>query len=258
VKTSCYLKAALIVGISLVVTAAMAGPPNAYDTLAKLLTPFVSVLAKNPKSTSRAVRMTVELENASSAPKEAVGSKVEISFQSPDKLRIRGVALGEDVTVCRNGQELWASPGDKIQALLDATAADRKLPPPDPKYKLAPFQLPVPEKQLVFLPALFRAQNAGQEEINGEVCQVLDLQLMPELARSAKEVQGWSARAWVLPDAKPARIILQGPDQTIGLRFSNVTFQKSLDPATWEAPADAAKIPPSRYDQLIRALLNRK
>jgi hypothetical protein len=81
---------------------------------------------------------------------------------------------------------------------------------------------------------------------------------MPELTRSAKEVQGWSARAWVLPDAKPARIILQRPDQTIGLRFSNVTFQKSLDPATWEAPADAAKIPPSRYDQLLRALLNRK
>ena len=66
----------------------------------------------------------------------------------PDKLRLRAPVLGEDVTICRHGQELWAYPASKIEPLLQAAAAAKKLPKPDPKFRLEPFALPIPEKQL--------------------------------------------------------------------------------------------------------------
>ncbi len=48
---------------------------------------------------------------------------------------------------------------------------------------LGPLVLPVPQKELVFLPVLFQVADKGTEKVIGEPCRVLDVQLMPQLAK---------------------------------------------------------------------------
>jgi hypothetical protein len=119
-------------------------------------------------------------------------------------LRLHATVLGQQVTVCRNGEEIWAVPGGQIETLLDG----QSLPKADPDFKPGGFRLPVTEKQLVWLPVLFTVQDAGDEAVNGENCMVLDVTLMPELAHALK-AEDYSARLWVKADYKVAKIELR-------------------------------------------------
>src|SRR6185312_5732905 len=117
---------------------------------------------------------------------------------------------GEDIVVCRKGQQIWAYPGSKVEALLAAAAEKKKLPKVDPKFQLRPFQLPIPEQDLVLLPAVFQVKDVGSEPLDGNPCRVMDVYLMPQLTRSLK-AQGWGARVWVDAAAKQVRITLAKP-----------------------------------------------
>ena len=219
---------------------------NKYDVLAKALMPFVNVFARQTQHPMRAMQLAVRLESMTDLPEPLAGTRAELALEYPDKLRLRGPVLGEMLTLCRRGQELWIAPA--------SAAAKAKLPPEDPSFRLGPFALPVPEKQLVFLPALFRVADAGAESIDGEACRVLDLRLMPELERSLK-APGWSARVWVRPDGKPARLVVQKPGWQIAVRFERVEFFQALPASTWQPAPDAMQLTPGRYRQLLEALV---
>lgn len=231
---------------------------NKYDVLAKALTPFVNVFAKQTKNPNRALRMTMRLESMTDMPEALAGARAELALEYPDKVRLRGPVLGEDLTIVRRGQALWVAPGAAADAALKAAVSTKKLPPEDHTFRLEPFTLPVPEKQLVFLPTLFRVQDAGTEALDGELCRVLDLQLVPEAARSLKE-PGWSARLWVRSDGKPARLTVQRPAWHVAVRFERVEFSRTLPEATWEPNSEEAgdvmKVSPARYQQLLKALV---
>ena len=231
---------------------------NRYDLLGRMLMPFVSVFARTTTTPNHALSFTVRLEQMTDLPANLAGSQAELVLEYPDKLRLHGPLLGEDVTVCRRGQELWAFPGSKVEALMTAAAAAKKLPKVDPKFQLAPFRLPVPEKDLVLLPALFQVKDIGSETLDGEPCRVLDLFLMPELARSFK-AQGWGARVWVRGDARPARLSVAKPGWMIVVRFDHVEFSPALHDSTWEPTseqaADVLKLDPARYQQLLGTLV---
>ncbi|HYR58018.1 MAG TPA: hypothetical protein VEO95_05295, partial [Chthoniobacteraceae bacterium] len=138
---------------------------NRYDVLGKMLAPFVNVLAKNTRNPNRALSLAARLERLTGAPPELAGTRAELSLQYPDRALIHGPILGEDLTVCRDRQRVWAVPGAKVKALLDLAAAQKKLRPVDPDSRIAPLQLPVPEKELVFLPMLFVVKDAGAEDV---------------------------------------------------------------------------------------------
>ncbi len=259
VKTSFSLLAVIIVMLS----SALRAAENPYDTFGKVLMPLVSVLAEKGSTPNRAALLNIELEEAADAPKELKDARVEISFQAPNKLKIQGPILGEQLTICRRGQELWVTPGAKAEALINAASADKKLPPPNPDFELAPFKLPIPAKQLVFLPALFKVQAAGEEAVGNQTCRVLDVRLMPELERSLTGEKGWSARIWVNPENKPVRLQVRKDEKSIAtVRFTKVEFLPSLPKETWkpalEQADDVLKITPERFDQLVRALVGAK
>lgn len=247
----------LIIALLAFTPASLFARENVYDVLSRVLTPFVGVLAENSKGANRALLLSAQLEELTDAPPEVIGSRVEIALEPPNRLRLRAPILGEELTVCRRGQEIWVSPGQKVEALLRASTASKELPPLDPKYRLAPMRLPIPAKQLVFLPALFQVRDSGSEAVGEEMCRVLDLQLMPEVARSL-DAAGWTARAWVRSDYRLARLMVSRPGWTASARFTRVEFLPSLPPETWKPSAeqagDVAVIPPARFDQLIRAL----
>ncbi len=241
---------------SAVLTAPLvAAEEHRYDVVGKLLAPFINVLAKNSRNPNRAMALTARLERLTGAPPELIGTQLELSLQYPDRLRIHGPILGENLTACRDGQQVWVTPGAKVQALLDLASTQKKLPKLDSTAQLEPFRLPFPEKQLVFLPALFQVKDAGSENVDGEICRVLDLALMPELEKSLKD-KGWSARVWVRANYQPARLVLTRPGWELAVKFASVTFAPALPATTWQAPAaDVLMLDGPRFQQLLRAIV---
>ena len=231
---------------------------NRYDLLGKTLAPFINVLAKNPKNPNRAMALAAKLERLTGLPPEMAGTRVELSLQYPDRLRVHGPILGEDLTVCRDRQQVWVTPGGKVKALLDLATTQKKLAKPDPTAQLEPFQLPVPEKQLVFLPVLFRVTDAGTESVDGEVCRVLDVDLMPELEKSLRD-KGWAARLWVRANYRPARLVLTRPGWELAVHFDKVEFAPKLPDATWQPPAaDVLTLDAPHFRQLMETVGRQK
>lgn len=249
------LRAALLV--VLLPPPGMRAAEDRYELLGKVLMPFVSIFARDTASAHRALRLAVSIEQMTGLPAELVAAHAEIAIESPDKLRLHGPILGETVTLMRNGDELWVHPATTARALLEGAGAGHELPPAEKKFQLGEFKLPIPEKQLVFLPILFAVNDVGREVFAGQECRVLDVRLMPELARSL-EVQGWVARVWVKPDATPARLTLARKGWNVVLRFDQVAFSKSLPPGTWRPSEDEAadwlELRPRDYRRFLRAI----
>jgi len=229
-----------------------------YDVLSKAIMPFLSVFAKDRKSDNRGFTLKVRIEQASDLPPELAGATAEIAIQVPNKIRLHGPLLGETFSLVRDDEKVWIYPGAKARALLDAAVAGKELPPPEKKVKLGKFELPIPEKQLVFLPILFTVKDLGSETLDGVECRVLDVALMPELAEKLKAEGGWIARMWIRPDHKPARITLARKGWHIVLRFDEVTFAKELPESLWEPSAeekgDVLELSPKEYSRFLRAI----
>jgi outer membrane lipoprotein-sorting protein len=231
---------------------------NRYDLLGRMLNPFVNVFAQDSKSPNRAFSFNLKLEQMTDLPESFVGSQVEVAVEFPDKIRFHAPILGEDVTLCRHGDAVWAYPGSKVDFLLKTLVAKKKPSKHETKYRLEPFSLPVPEKQLVFLPALFQLTDVGSEPIDGVNCRVLDVYLMPQLARAVK-AQDWGARVWVQADAKPVRISVAKPGWMAVVHFDQVQFAPKLPDSTWEPTpeqsADVLKLDAEGYQHLLNALV---
>ena len=224
---------------------------NAYNVLGKALVPLVKALIASPKMQSHAATATLVLDSATNLPAADAGDTLEIAVQSPDKLLLRATMPGQSVTICRDSQKIWAWPGAQIGALIDT----QKLPKADPDYQLEEFHLPVTEKQLVWLPLLFTAQDEGDDVVNGATCMVLDVTLMPDLARDLKAGE-YTARLWVRPDYKLAKIELRrGPAWRAQISVKSLDYPASLPPETWKPSqnesADVLQLTPMRYKQLL-------
>ncbi len=226
---------------------------NRYDVLSKLLTPFERVLVARPHEPARALVADVLVVEASGLPGGATsGVPLHLALQAPDKLYLTGTVLGRRVTVCRSGQDLWASPGSDIRAILGPANGSASS-----VSSFDSFALPIPEKQLVFLPALFDVQDAGTGNAGGEACRVLDISLMPQLA-SAWKLSALTARVWVKPDYKPARLQVVSGAWRVTLAFQKLDFPPALPPSSWqpspEQSADIIHLSPAQVRQVFDSL----
>ncbi len=239
---------------ALLAAAPLRAEENRYDVVSKLLTPFIGVLAKTTRSPNRALLLSGRLERLTGVPPELAGATAEVALQFPDRLRIRGPVLGEEVTICRDRQQVWVTPSARVKTLLEVATTQKRFGKVDADARLEPLQLPLPEKQLVFLPALLVVKDAGTEAVDGESCRVLDLALMPELEKSLKET-GWSARVWVRPNYRPARLVLKRPGWELAVKFDRVEFSAQLPAETWTPPSeDVLTLDAPRFRQLIQAI----
>ncbi|MDB6174912.1 MAG: hypothetical protein JWL59_4223 [Chthoniobacteraceae bacterium] len=238
-----------------------AAEPGKYDVLAKTVMPFANVFARKTKDPNRALSIALRIEEMTGLPPSMIGMRGSLDVEFPDKVRLRAPVMGQDLTICRNGQQVWVYPGSKVAPLLEAANASGKLPPPDPKYQLTPFHLPVSEKELVFLPALFQVRDAGKQLVDETPCRVLNLQLMSQLGR-ALGVREWSAQAWITANNLPARLVLLHPGWEVSIRCDSVKFAPSLPASTWTPTVEQAKdvinVPASQYQQLLKLLANVK
>ena len=204
---------ALIWSIAVPVLHAQQGPPrdNPYDIIGKVFSPFWSVLLAATKSPNKACTMRIEMVEVSGRlPKQMTGATLQAAVQFPDKVKLQAPVLGEEITVCRDGDKVWAYPGAKVEFLLKRF----KGKPPPTKKKNTPLYLPITPQQAIFLPALFtvaRADVAEIQNLNGEDCRVITAGLMPELARPRRR-KGSVPKCGSRPDTFRRRIEITQPD----------------------------------------------
>ncbi len=230
-------------------------PPrdNPYDVIGKVFAPFWSVLLADSKSSNKACVMTLTMDEVTGRlPKQMQGATLKAAVQFPDKVRLQAPVLGEEITVCRNGDEVWAIPGAKVEYLLKQFKAK-----PSPTKKAnTPLFLPFTAQQAIFLPALFtiiRPDVADVDAINGENCRVITAGLMPELAKSAK-AEGFRAQMWVAPGYLPRKVAITQPDFTASVSISELKFGPTLQAAMWEPPKGVTDIYRTNADMLDAVL----
>jgi hypothetical protein len=223
---------------------AQQAPPrdNPYDVIGKVFSPFWSVLLAATKSPNKACTMRIQMTEVSGRlPKQMTGASLKAAVQFPDKVKLQAPVLGEEITVCRNGDKVWAYPGAKVEFLLKRFKG--KGPPPTKKSN-TPLYLPITPQQAIFLPALFtvtRPDVAEIQNLNGEDCRVISAGLMPDLARSAK-AEGFRAKMWVAPGYVPRRVEITQPDFVAVTDIKDLQFSPSLPPSTWQPPEGVTDI----------------
>lgn len=230
-------------------------PPrdNPYDVIGKVFRPFWGILLADNGSGVRACTLTITLgEVTGRLPKEMEGATLDAAVEFPDKVKLRAPVLGEEITVCRNGDEVWAIPGAKVEFLLNQF----KIKPKPTKKKKTPLYLPITAQQAIFLPALFtidRPNVAEMGELNGEECRVITAGLMPDLAKAA-DAEGFKTTLWVAPGYLPRRFEITQPDFTAIADITNLKFARSLPATTWQPPAGVEDIYRTNADMLDAVL----
>jgi hypothetical protein len=234
-------------------------PPaeNRYDVLGKVFRPFWSVLLAESTGGDRAVAMRIKMKDVTGRlPKDFAGATLEAAVQFPDKLRLSAPVLGEVIVVCRNGDEVWATPGEKVEFLLKQFKPH--LPKPTKKPS-TPLFLPVTAKQAVFLPALFVIEDGKTfEELNGETCRLIEGALMPELAKLTK-AEDFRAALWIAAGHVPRQIEVTRRDFTALVAIESLRFAPSLPAATWQPPegaTDVFRTTPEALEQVLFVVMN--
>jgi hypothetical protein len=235
----------------------LAAQENAYDVLGKALMPIASVFtvdgSNGTGAAGHALVLDAHLLAASKLPPELQGQAAHVALRAPDALLVQAPIAGQMLTVCRDGDSLWATPGSKIQALIDqvtaaATPAKKKKKKRSAEAKiLGPLVLPVPQRDLVFLPVLFQVADAGEETVGGKPCRVLDVGLMPQLAKSL-HAEDWTARVWVAADYGIVQIALTGPDWSGTVAIDKIEFPATLPEGTFQPQGtDVLRLTPEQF-----------
>lgn len=227
-------------------TFAAAPRDNPYDVLGRVFAPFWGVLIRGGREThqeNRALTMTLRMTAVSGRlSKDFQGAVLHAWVQFPDKLKLEAPVLGEEFTVCRNGDLVWATPGQKVEFLLSKFSKVGHGLPKDLPIPKTPLPLPLTEQQAAFLPALpalFTIKNPDVAEIaplHGEDNRLITAGVMPELAK-AIEAEDFVARLWVAAGYIPRRVEIARRDFACTVDITELTFTPNLPKSTWEIPA---------------------
>lgn len=235
------------------------GPPpseNRYDVLSKMITPLAGVLLGGKQTTDRALTLKATVgQVAGRLPQIIQGATITAQIEYPGRIRLEAPLLGETVTVCRNGNQVWAIPGSKIQFLLDQF---RHKPRPNPKGN-SPLQLPFTSQQAVLLPALFQLERGNDiAEINGVPCRVIAGGLMPDIAKATK-AEDFSSKLWICSDYTPRRIDIHRSDFAMSFLIEKFTYSPAFPASMWQPPAGATDVfrcDEARLEELLYVVMN--
>jgi hypothetical protein len=214
---------------------------NAYDVLGRVFAPFTNVLLSGGRDPNKAMAMEMRIAGVKGRlPSQFAGATLRAWVENPDKLRLEAPVFGEKFIVTRNGGEVWAIPGDKVEFLL---AQFKKKPPPSPKTN-TPLAVPITAQQAIFLVALFDVENrqvAEVDEIDGLPVRVLTAGLQPDLAQAA-QADDFRASLWIDGQYRPRRVEIFRRDFSTLVELPVIQFVPTLPLGTWEPPVNATNI----------------
>ena len=156
-------------------TPAPAPEASARSVLRKAIEPAVNLFVHAEDGPNHAWVLRLHLAESNVHPPELQGSPFNVRMMTApaDKVLFQYPALGTTITVCRQGQTVWASPASRLAPLLQKveanppTAADRK--------PLASLRMPVPEALFWVGFYLTGIKDRGSEPVDGVTCRVLDV-----------------------------------------------------------------------------------
>ena len=209
-------------------------PPAPRDTLRKAMEPMIDILSREPVGPSRAFGLRATVTASTAQPPELIGSHISLYLQPADnKALFQFLANGYVVTVCRQGQSVWAAPADKLAPLL--AQVQGKPPTKADKEPLASVRLKVPVTLFWLLFRLVPVKDAGSGELNGAACRKVDVK-----PPDSDDKNGYM-RLWIRADnSAPARLEWHGADSQSTITVDEAKFVGALPPETW----DPAGIPP--------------
>jgi len=233
-------------------------PPseNRYDVLSKMIRPMAGVLLGGEQTTNRAMTLKATVgQVAGRLPQAIQGASFTARIEYPGRIRVEAPVLGETMTVCRNGNQVWAVPGSKIQFLLGQF---QNKPRPQPRSG-SPLQLPFTAQQAVLLPALFQLEKSGEiADLGGTPCRVISGGLIPEIGKAAN-AEDFSAKLWICADYTPRRIDIRRSDFAMSFLIGELTYAPKFAPSTWLPPQDATDVfrcDAGRLEELLYVLMN--
>lgn len=231
---------------------------NPYDVLGKMFRPFFSVFFREGRDPHRAMAMTMRIAGIEGRlPKDFEGAVLRAHVEFPDKVKLEAPVLGEDFTVCRNGNDVWATPGSKMEFLLNQFT---RKPGPSPETG-NPLFVPITAQQAVFVVALFAIAEPNVAEVdvlNGIEHRVLSGGLVPDLAKSA-QAEDFSASVWVSPDYHPARVEIRRKDFSVLVDIEKLEFGPRLAESVWNPPPgaeDVYRTDAPHLEQLLYVVMN--
>ena len=247
---------AAITPTALSVPASPAPAGNRYDILSKMITPLAGVLLGGSQASNRALTLRASVDQVGGRLPQAIkGASFKALIQYPGRIRVEAPVLGETLTVCRNGNQVWAIPGSKIQFLLGEFKQKPRLQPKNG----APIQLPFTAQQAVLLPALFQLERTEEvSEIGGSPCRVISGGLIPEVGKAAK-AQDFSAKLWICSDYTPKRIDIRRSDFAMSFLIEELSYAPDFPASTWLPPQganDIYKCDAAQLEQLLYVLMN--
>lgn len=233
-------------------------PPseNRYDVLSRMVTPLAGVLLGGKQTSDRALTLKATVgQVAGRLPQIIQGATFTAQIEYPGRIRVEAPLLGETVTVCRNGNQVWAVPGSKIQFLLEQFHHKPRLSPKGNP----PLQMPFSAQQAVLLPALFQLER-GKEvaEINGVPCRVIAGGLMPDIAKAVK-AEDFSSKLWICSDYTPRRIDIHRSDFAMSFLIEKFSYSPALPVSTWQPPegaTDVFRCDEARLEELLYVVMN--
>jgi hypothetical protein len=229
---------------------------NRYDVLSKMLTPMAAVLLGGNKVPENALILRAKVGQVGGRlPQILQGASFTAQIEYPGRIRLDAPVLGETMTVCRDGDNVWAVPKSKIQFLLSQF---QNKPHPQQKGNL-PIQLPFTAQQAVLLPALFQLETTpAVAEVNGASCRVISGGLINEVAKAAK-AEDFSAKLWICSDYTPKRIDIRRSDFAMSFLIEELTYKPSLPASTWQPPqgvTDIYRCDAAHLEELLYVVMN--
>ncbi len=220
-----------------------------YDVFAQALAPIASAVFGASAGQPGALVAECQVTDATGALAPTRGTRFRLALQAPDRLRIDVVRPNENLTACRDGNELWAVPAESMRVLAQATglAADASAGAAPPLVPLA-----LNPQMLSFLPVVFDVKDLGTE--NNQ--RILQFALLPEVQQSIR-AETFTGRTWIGADYRPARLVIEGPGYSLDIRIDKIDFAEKLAAAAWQPAAgqDALRLPASALNGLFDGML---
>jgi hypothetical protein len=236
----------------------IAPPPseNRYDVLSKMITPIAGVLLGGDQSPARALTLRATVDQvAGRLPQVIKGATFTAKIQYPGMVRLEAPVMGQTITVCRNGNQVWAVPGSKIQFLL----GQFQQKPRSHAATVAPLQLPFTAQQAVLLPALFQLdQTAEIADIGTTPCRVISGGLIREVGKAAN-AEDFSAKLWICSDYTPKRIDIRRRDFAMSFLIAELSYAPTFPASTWQPPqgaTDVYRCDAADLEQLLYVVMN--
>jgi hypothetical protein len=221
-----------------------------------MITPMAGVLLGGNQTSDRALTLKATVDQvAGRLPQVIKGATFTAKIEYPGRIRVEAPVMGETLTVCRDGNQVWAVPGAKVQFLL----AQFKQKPPLQQKNPAPLQLPFTAQQAVLLPALFQLEHTQEVAVVGESsCRLISGGLIPEVAKAAN-AEDFSAKLWICSEYTPKRIDIRRSDFAMSFLIEELSYSPQFPASTWQPPEGAKDIyrcDAAQLEQLLYVLMN--